>query len=44
MPKNIVLFKERTLRRAIRAVQKEGLVPKAATVAPDGTMRFPFMD
>jgi hypothetical protein len=38
MPKNIVLFKERTLSRAIRAVQKEVLIPRAATVAPDGTM------
>jgi hypothetical protein len=44
MPKNIVLFKERTLRRAIRAVQKEGLVPKAATVAPDGTMSVSFAE
>jgi hypothetical protein len=38
MPKNIVLFKERTLRRAIRAVQKEGLKVKAAAAAPDGTV------
>ena len=38
MPKGTVLFKERALRRAIRAVQKEGLVPKAASVAPDGTI------
>jgi hypothetical protein len=44
MPKGIVLFKERTLRRAIRAVQKEGLVPKAATVAPDGTMSVSFAE
>jgi hypothetical protein len=44
MPKNIVLFKERTLRRAIRAVQKEGLIPKAATVAPDGTMSVSFAE
>jgi hypothetical protein len=44
MPKNIVLFKERTLRRAIRAVKKEGLVPKAATVAPDGTMSVSFAE
>jgi hypothetical protein len=44
MPRNIVLFKERTLRRAIRAVQKEGLIPKAATVAPDGTMSVSFAD
>jgi hypothetical protein len=44
MPKSIVLFKERTLRRAIRAVQKEGLIPKAATVAPDGTMSVSFAE
>jgi hypothetical protein len=44
MPRNVVLFKERTLRRAIRAVQKEGLVPKAATVAPDGTMTVSFAE
>ena len=44
MPKNIVLFKERTLRRALRAVQKEGLVPKAVTVAPDGTMSVSFAE
>ena len=44
MPKGVVLFKERTLRRAIRAVQKEGLVPKAATVAPDGTMSVSFAE
>jgi hypothetical protein len=44
MPKNIVLFKERTLRRAIRAVQKEGLIPRAATVAPDGTMSVSFAE
>ena len=42
MPKGIVLFKERTLRRAIRALQKERLVPKAVTVAPDGTMSVSF--
>jgi hypothetical protein len=44
MPKNIVLFKERTLRRAIRALQKEKLVPKAATVAPDGTLTVSFAE
>jgi hypothetical protein len=38
MPKNIVLFKERTLRRAVRGLQKERLKVKAATVAPDGTI------
>jgi hypothetical protein len=44
MPKGTVLFKERALRRAIRAVQKEGLVPKAASVAPDGTMSVSFAE
>ena len=44
MPKNIVLFKERTLRRAIRALQKERLVPTAVTVAPDGTMSVSFAE
>ena len=44
MPKGVVLFKERTLRRVIRAVQKEGLVPKAATVAKDGTMSVSFAE
>ena len=44
MPKSVVLFKERTLRRAIRAVQKEGLIPRAATVAPDGTMSVSFAE
>ena len=44
MPTGVVLFKERTLRRAIRAVQKEGLVPKRATVAPDGTMSVSFAE
>jgi hypothetical protein len=44
MPKGIVLFKERTLRRAIRALQKERLVPKAVTVAPDGTMSVSFAE
>jgi len=33
MPKGNVLLRERTLRRAVRAVQKEGLIPKAVTVA-----------
>jgi hypothetical protein len=44
MSKGIVLFKERTLRRAIRALQKERLVPKAATVAPDGTLTVSFAE
>jgi hypothetical protein len=37
MPKGIVSFKERTLRRAIRALRKEGLIAKTYSVAPDGT-------
>jgi hypothetical protein len=44
MPTGVVLFKERTLRRAIRALQKERLVPKAVTVAPDGTMSVSFAE
>ncbi|HEY2245776.1 MAG TPA: hypothetical protein VGH47_16425, partial [Xanthobacteraceae bacterium] len=27
-------------RRIIRAAQKEGLVPKSATIAPDGSITF----
>ena len=38
MPTNKVQAKERTMRRIIRAAQKEGLVAKSATVAPDGTI------
>lgn len=33
-----VLFKERNLRRAVRAMRKEKLVVKSATVTPDGTI------
>jgi hypothetical protein len=44
MPKGIVLLKERTLRRAVRAVRKEGLIPKTVTVAPDGTMSVSFAE
>jgi hypothetical protein len=44
MPKGVVLFKERNLSRAIRAVQKAGFKPKAATVAPDGTMTVSFAE
>jgi hypothetical protein len=44
MPKGVVLFKERNLSRAIRAVQKAGYKPKAATVAPDGTMTVSFAE
>jgi hypothetical protein len=38
MPANKVQFRERSVRRIIRAAQKEGLVPKSATIAPDGTI------
>jgi hypothetical protein len=38
MPANKVQFRERSVRRVIRAAQKEGLVPKSATIAPDGTI------
>jgi len=44
MPKSVVLFKERTLRRAIRALQKEKLIPKEVKVAPDGTMSVSFAE
>jgi hypothetical protein len=38
MPANKVQFRERSIRRIIRAALKEGLVAKAATIAPDGTI------
>ena len=38
MPPTKVQFRERSVRRIIRAAQKEGLVPKSATIAPDGTI------
>jgi hypothetical protein len=38
MPANKVQFRERSIRRIIRAAFKEGLVAKAATIAPDGTI------
>jgi hypothetical protein len=38
MPANPVQFRERSLRRIIRAVLKEGLVAKSATYTPDGTI------
>jgi hypothetical protein len=38
MPANKVQFRERSVRRIIRAALKEGLVAKAATIAPDGTI------
>jgi hypothetical protein len=36
MPANPVQFRERSIRRIIRAALKEGLVAKSATIAPDG--------
>jgi hypothetical protein len=38
MPANPVQFRERSIRRIIRAALKEGLVAKSATIAPDGTI------
>jgi hypothetical protein len=38
VPTNKVQFRERSVRRIIRSAQKEGLVPKSATIAPDGTI------
>ena len=38
MPTNKVQFRERSMRRVIRAARKEGLVAKSATIAPDGTI------
>jgi hypothetical protein len=38
MPANKVQFRERSIRRIIRAALKEGLVAKSATIAPDGTI------
>jgi hypothetical protein len=38
MSTNKVQFRERSVRRIIRAAQKEGLVAKSATIAPDGTI------
>jgi hypothetical protein len=38
MPANKVQFRERSVRRIIRAALKEGLVAKSATIAPDGTI------
>jgi hypothetical protein len=38
MPTNKVQFRERSVRRIIRAAQKEGLVAKSATISPDGTI------
>jgi integrase len=40
VPTNKVQFRERSVRRIIRAAQKEGLVPKSATIAPDGSITF----
>jgi hypothetical protein len=38
MPANKVQFRERSVRRIVRAALKEGLVAKSATIAPDGTI------
>jgi hypothetical protein len=38
MPAIKVQFRERSIRRIIRAALKEGLVAKSATIAPDGTI------
>jgi hypothetical protein len=38
MPTNKLPFRERSVRRVIRAAQKEGLVAKSATIGPDGTI------
>jgi hypothetical protein len=38
VPTNKLQFRERSVRRVIRAAQKEGLVAKSATIAPDGTI------
>ena len=38
VPTNKVPFRERSIRRIIRAAQKEGLVAKSAAIAPDGTV------
>jgi hypothetical protein len=38
MPANKVQFRERSIRRIIRAALKEGLVAKSAAIAPDGTI------
>jgi hypothetical protein len=41
MPANKVQFRERSLRRIIRAALKEGLVPKSITETPDAiTLRL----
>jgi len=38
VPTNKVQFRERSVRRFIRAAHKEGLVAKSATMTPDGTI------
>jgi hypothetical protein len=38
MPAKPVEFRERSVRRILRAALKEGLVAKSATIAPDGTI------
>ena len=39
MPYNPVAFKERDLRRAVRAADKEGLIVSGFEIGPDGTIR-----
>ena len=40
MPKGKVLLKASTMRRAYRAMKKEGLVTKRVRVLPDGTFEL----
>lgn len=40
MPTNPVAFKERDLRRAVRAADKEGLIVSGFEIEPDGTIRI----
>jgi len=39
MPYNPVAFKERDLRRAVRAANKEGPIVSGFEIGPDGTIR-----
>ena len=40
MPYNPVAFKERDVRRAVRAADKEGLIVSGFEIEPDGTIRI----
>jgi hypothetical protein len=40
MPYNPVAFKERDLRRAVRAAGKEGLIVSGFEIEPSGTIRI----